>query len=208
MRATITTAMMALAAGALRGCATVAAPEPSPLVRLDTEAGPILLALDLVHAPVSTCNFLTYVQGGDYDGGSFFRTVVRATNANPNPIDVIQAATPRGSDDASRPPIPLERTRDTGLSHVAGTISMARDGPDSATSSFFIVTQDTPSLDFGGGRNPDGQGFAAFGQVVGDLDIVRAIQARPADAEEQLKPPVKIVSARLNGPVPIACQKP
>jgi crossover junction endodeoxyribonuclease RusA len=111
--------------------------------------------------------------------------VIATTNDNPYPIDVIQAATPLGADDALRPPIPLERTSDTGLSHVAGAVSMARDGPDTATTSFFVVTQDTPSLDYGGGRNPDGQGFAVFGQVVVGLDVARAIQARPTDGRDQ-----------------------
>lgn len=169
-----------------------------PGVVLNTDAGEITVALDLDHAPITTCNFLSYVATGDYDGGSFFRTVVKATNTgNPNPIDVIQAATPRGSDDAARPPIPLERTRDTGMRHWAGTISMARDGPDSATSSFFIVTEDSFSLDFGGARNPDGQGFAAFGQVVEGMDVVHRIQMSPSNGEEQLTPPVMIRSARI-----------
>ncbi|MFN4092027.1 MAG: peptidylprolyl isomerase [Brevundimonas sp.] len=173
-----------------------------PAVELNTDAGSIMLFLDPHRAPITTCNFLSYVVSGDYDGGSFFRTVVRATNTgNPNPIDVIQAATPRGSDDASRPPIPLERTRDTGLSHRAGTISMARDGPDSATSSFFIVTEDSFSLDYGGARNPDGQGFAAFGSVAGNLDVIRRIQMSPANGEEQLTPPVVIQSAKLFGDI-------
>ncbi|HZV84481.1 MAG TPA: peptidylprolyl isomerase, partial [Brevundimonas sp.] len=157
-------------------------------------------------APLTVCNFLSYVADGDYNGGSFFRTVVSATNANPSPIDVIQAATPRGADDDLRPPIPLERTRDTGLGHLAAAISMARNGPDTATSSFFIVTQDTPSLDFGGGRNPDGQGFAAFGRVVEGLEVARRIQMSPADAEEQLTPPITIRSARLLGQVPPQCR--
>lgn len=197
---------MTAALAMLAGCAT-AAGQAAPQVALETDAGRMVVALDVVHAPVTTCNFLSYVATGDYDGGSFFRTVVRATNTgNPNPIDVIQAATPRGSDDASRPSIPLERTRDTGLRHVAGTISMARDGPDTATSSFFIVTQDTPSLDFGGARNPDGQGFAAFGHLVEGLDVARRIQMSPADGEEQLTPPVAIRSARLLGPTPAACR--
>ena len=169
-----------------------------PGVVLNTDAGAITIALDLDHAPITTCNFLSYVAAGDYDGGSFFRTVVKATNTgNPNPIDVIQAATPRGSDDESRAPIPLERTSDTGMRHWAGTISMARNGPDSATSSFFIVTEDSFSLDFGGARNPDGQGFAAFGQVVEGMDIARRIQMSPANGEEQLTPPVVIRSARI-----------
>ncbi|WP_159457510.1 peptidylprolyl isomerase [Brevundimonas sp. SH203] len=179
-----------------------------PRVALDTSAGRIVLAVDAKAAPVTSCNFIGYVVSGDYDGGSFFRTVVRAINvANPNPIDVIQAATPRGSDDASRPPIALERTRDTGLRHHAGTVSMARDGPDTATSSFFIVTEDTPSLDFGGGRNPDGQGFAAFGAVIQGLDVTRRIQHMRAGSDEQLIAPVAIRSARLLDPIPGACAK-
>ncbi|CAL1691874.1 Peptidyl-prolyl cis-trans isomerase A [Brevundimonas subvibrioides] len=181
---------------------------PSPAlvqVVITTDVGRMVVDLDVERAPVSACNFIGYVTTGDYDGGSFFRTVVAATNDNPNPIDVIQAATPRGSDDASRPSIPLERTRETGLRHVAGTISLARNGPDTATSSFFIVTRDTPSLDFGGGRNPDGQGFAAFGRLSEGLDVARAIQTMPADGEEQLTPPVVIRSARLVGDLPARC---
>ena len=201
MRAMVMATTLVLAA-----CATTPDGVDQPRVILETGAGRMVLALDLERAPLSTCNFLSYVTDGDYDGGSFFRTVVRATNANPNPIDVIQAATPRGSDDDSRPPIPLERTRDTGLSHVAGTISMARNGPDTATSSVFIVTQDTPSLDFGGGRNPDGQGFAAFGRLTEGLDVARRIQMSPANGEEQLTPPVVIRSARLIGEVPAQCR--
>lgn len=194
--------LLALASG---GCATMASPAPVQVV-IATDAGRMVVDLDIERAPISACNFIAYVTTGDCDGGSFFRTVLAATNDNPNPIDVIQAATPRGSDDASRPSIPLERTRDTGLRHVAGTISLARNGPDTATSSFFIVTQDTPSLDFGGGRNPDGQGFAAFGHLSEGLDLARAIQAMPADGEEQLTPPVVIRSARLVGELPARCR--
>lgn len=191
---------------ALAVSATAATGAEQPRVVLETDAGRMVLALDLDKAPLSTCNFLAYVTDGDYDGGSFFRTVVRQTNANPHPIDVIQAATPRGSDDDSRPPIPLERTRDTGLRHLAGVVSMARDGPDTATSSFFIVTQDTPALDFGGGRNPDGQGFAAFGRLVEGLDVARRIQMSAANGEEQLTPPIIIRSARIEGEVPAQCR--
>ena len=188
-------------AGALLG-------QPTPAeahVVIHTERGDIALTLDAAHAPISTCNFLRYVEAGRYADGTFFRTVVAATNANPYPIDVIQAQTTAGSDDPGLGAITLERTRDTGLSHVAGTISMARDGPDTATSSFFIVTQDTPALDFGGGRNPDGQGFAAFGHVTTGLDLVRAIQALPA-VDEAIAEPVKITSVELLGAAPAACR--
>ena len=201
---TMMTAAVLVALG-LTSCATTSGAQESPRVVIGTDAGRMVVELDLARAPLSTCNFLSYITDGDYDGGRFFRTVVRATNDNPHPIDVIQAATPRGDDDHLRPPIPLERTRDTGLSHVAGAISMARDGPDTATSSFFIVTHDTPALDFGGGRNPDGQGFAAFGHLVEGLDVARRIQMSPANTQERLTPPVVIRSARIEGPVPPAC---
>ncbi len=174
-------------------------------VIIETEAGMMVLDLDYENAPISACNFAMYARLGDYNHGSFFRSVVAATNDNPNPIDVIQAATPRGSDDSLRSPIPLERTRDTGLHHVAGAISMARDGPDTATSSFFIVTEDTPSLDFGGGRNPDGQGFAVFGYLAAGLDVARRIQALPTDGQEQLTPPVRINAVRMLTPAPEEC---
>ncbi|MBX9460090.1 MAG: peptidylprolyl isomerase [Brevundimonas sp.] len=199
------TTMMA-AALALSACATQAAGADKPRVVLETDAGRMVLELELDRAPLTVCNFLSYVTDGDYEAGSFFRTVVSETNSNPNPIDVIQAATPRGADDTLRPPIPLERTRDTGLSHVAGAVSMARDGPDTATSSFFIVTQAAPALDFGGRRNPDGQGFAAFGRLVEGLDVARRIQMSPADAEEELTPPVLIRTATLIGEVPPECR--
>ena len=82
--------------------------------------------------------------------------------------------------------------------HLDGTISMARDEPDTAQHDFFICIGDQPELDFGGARNPDGQGFAAFGKVSKGLDVVRAIQAMEAD-EQTLKKPIRIQRAiRLN----------
>jgi peptidyl-prolyl cis-trans isomerase A (cyclophilin A) len=72
---------------------------------------------------------------------------------------------------------------------------MARDGPDTATGDFFICIGDQPELDFGGKRNPDGQGFAAFGRVVKGMDVVKKIQAAPAQ-EQKLTPPVKIKTIR------------
>ena len=87
--------------------------------------------------------------------------------------------------------LPLERTRDTGLRHRDGTLSMARDGPDTAQSSFSICVGDQPDLDFGGKRNPDGQGFAAFGRVVDGMDVVRRIQASPVIGQ-RLTPSIRI----------------
>jgi peptidyl-prolyl cis-trans isomerase A (cyclophilin A) len=99
-------------------------------------------------------------------------------------IEVIQAGVDRSMRARLRAAIPLERTRDTGLSHVDGALSMARGGPDSARASFFICINDQPSLDFGGHRNPDGQGFAVFGQVVEGMDVVRDIQTGTVDGQQ------------------------
>src|SRR5262249_52791142 len=115
-----------------------------------------------------------------------------------NPIQVVQAGTGPERRDQRLAPISLERTKDTGVWHVEGAISMARTGPDTATSEFFIVLEDTPALDYGGKRNPDGQGFAAFGRVVRGLDIARKIQSAPADAQ-RLTPGIRIVKIARKG---------
>jgi peptidyl-prolyl cis-trans isomerase A (cyclophilin A) len=108
---------------------------------------------------------------------------------------VVQAGVSPEKAAAGFAPIALERTSLTGLRHTDGCVSMARAEPDSATSDFFVCIGDQPSLDFGGRRNPDGQGFAAFGRVVRGMDVVRKIQRAPAEGQ-QLTPPVKILSAR------------
>src|SRR3954464_15458791 len=109
-------------------------------------------------------------------------------------IEVIQASANPARTNEYLPPIHLERTRETGLQHRDGTISMARDEPDTAQDSFFICIGDQPELDFGGKRNPDGQGFAAFGKVVSGMDIVRKIHASKADGQK-LTPPIRILGA-------------
>ena len=108
---------------------------------------------------------------------------------------MIQGAASAGREKEYFPAIPLERTSVTGLSHVDGALSMARDGPDTARDEFFICIGPQPSLDFGGARNPDGQGFAVFGRVTSGMDIVRRIQMSPAEGQ-RLTPPVKILRAK------------
>ena len=92
-------------------------------------------------------------------------------------------------------PIPLERTSATKLTHSDGVVSMARGEPDTARDQFFICIGNQPELDFGGKRNRDGQGFAAFGRVVRGMDVVRKIQSAPAEAQN-LTPPIRIIRAR------------
>ena len=103
-------------------------------------------------------------------------------------IQVIQAQADPALEKNFFPSISLERTCDTGRRHVDGTISMARMGPDTARDHFFICIGDQPELDFGGVRNPDGQGFAAFGTVIRGMDVVRAIHASPATGQKLTTP--------------------
>jgi peptidyl-prolyl cis-trans isomerase A (cyclophilin A) len=164
-------------------------------VVLTTNRGEIELELDAARAPLTTANFLRYVDQGLYDGGVFHRTVTLGNQqANKIKIEVIQGGINPARAKEDGPAIALERTRDTGLRHEDGTISMARNGPDTATSDFFICVNSQPELDFGGRRNPDGQGFAAFGRVVRGLDVVRAIQQAPAEGQKLL-PAVLITRA-------------
>jgi peptidyl-prolyl cis-trans isomerase A (cyclophilin A) len=171
--------------------------KPAPVrVVIRTDKGDIEAELDAARAPGTVANFLRYVEGKFYDGGCFHRTVKPDNQPNSKvKIEVIQAGIDPGRAKDERPPIPLERTGKTGLAHRDGTLSMAREGPDTATSDFFICIGDQPELDFGGRRNPDGQGFAAFGRVVKGMDVVRKIQTSPAEGQT-LTPPVMIRAIR------------
>ncbi len=170
-----------------------------PHVRMQTTLGTIELELDARRAPRTVDNFLHYVHQGLYNDGHFFRTVTAANQPTDKiRIAVIQGCAPDKSKADLRPPIAIERTRDTGLRHLDGVLSMARDGPDTAQDHFFICVGNQPSLDFGGKRNPDGQGFAAFGRVIKGMDVVRKIHESKADGQ-QLTPPIRIQRAiRLN----------
>ena len=165
-------------------------------VLIETEAGEIEAEIDTVRAPITAANFLKYVDAGLFDGGRFFRTV-RPDNQVEKPVKiaVVQAAASRDKRAQFFPPIPLERTNVTGLSHKDGTLSMARSTPDTARDSFSICVGDQPALDFGGPRQPDGQGFAAFGRVTRGMDIVRKIQMGPAEGET-LTPAVTILRVK------------
>lgn len=187
-------AAAALIAPGLVSCAPSApeatkAPSAAPRVRMTTDQGDIVVEVYPAAAPLTATNFLAYVDGGLYDGARFYR-VTRPDN-DPM-IEVIQGGlwAPEREGDAGYdfvPPLPEiahETTETSGLSHQDGAISMARDQPGTAASEFFIAIGDNAELDYGGVRNPDGQGFAAFGRVVEGMDVVRAIQAGATGASE------------------------
>jgi peptidyl-prolyl cis-trans isomerase A (cyclophilin A) len=190
---------IALAAGR-SGVADVGADSVCPVV-IDTALGPIGVLLDLGRAPISAGDFLKYVDRGLYAGGAFYRTVRPDDDPNPIKIDVVQG----GLTDESRflAPITHESTNLTGLRHRSGTISIGRDAVGTGTAgAFFICIGDQPELDFGGKRNPDGQGFAAFGHVTRGMELIRKIWALktkgPAGSPdgELIASPIRILSAR------------
>lgn len=190
---TLPAVALALAMGATSGAVQ------AQRVRIDTDAGPITVELYAQKVPVTTANFLRYVNEKRYDGGAFYRVVTMQNQpTSPVKIEVIQGGI--DGDSTKRFPAIAHETNDkTGVKHLDGTISMARGAPGSATSEFFFCIGPQPELDFGGKRNPDGQGFAAFGKVVQGMDVVRKIQQMPADdaPPQRLKTLVKIKSVKV-----------
>ncbi len=170
----------------------LAQPEKAILVDIKTDKGLIQVELYPEKAPKTVANFLRYVKEGRYFDGVFHRTVTMGNQPDKAiKIEVIQGGpNPKAGKDF--PPIPLERTNLTGIKHLDGAISMARNGPDTATGDFFICIGNQPELDFGGKRNPDGQGFAAFGRVVKGMDVVMRIQAAPFK-DQTLTPKIRIL---------------
>jgi peptidyl-prolyl cis-trans isomerase A (cyclophilin A) len=167
------------------------------VVTIETTFGSIDVEIDPAHAPITAANFLKYVDAKMYDGGRFHRAVRLDNQVRKDVmIEVIQGGRRPEQAKAVKGfgPIPLERTSVTTLKHVDGAISMARGNTaDSASSDFFLCVGDNPSLDFGGGRAADGQGFAAFGRVIRGMDVVRKIQGGKTNDREQLVEPVAIL---------------
>jgi len=154
--------------------------DDSVRIVMSTGEGDIEIELYVKKAPITSGNFLNLVDSGQLDGGSFYRVVTYDNDKGSPKIEVIQG----GRGDALEGEIDAidhETTEQTGILHTDGVISMARGGVGTATSEFFIVIGDQPGLDYGESRNPDRQGFAAFGKVARGMDVVRKIQGMQAD---------------------------
>jgi len=159
--------------------------EENPKIRLSTEFGDIVVELYANEAPVTAGHFMRYAREGRFDSACFYRAVRPDNQANPLKIEVLQGGLEVTAKKDTLNVIPHENTSQTGIRHLDGTISMARLGPGTANSEFFICIGDQPTLDFGGNRNPDGQGFAAFGRVIQGMEVVKTIQKRPTLGEWQ-----------------------
>lgn len=176
-----------------------AAPEVALVhVVLHTELGDILLGLDPQHAPITTANFLSYVDQKRLDGSTFYRAVKLDQEGQ---YGMVQGGL-RGDPERVLPPIAHEAPSTTGLKHVDGAISMARLEPGSATADFFIVIGDLPALD--GQPGSGDAGYAVFGRVVEGMDVVRKILEQPRDADagdgdlkgQMIANPVRILTVR------------
>jgi peptidyl-prolyl cis-trans isomerase A (cyclophilin A) len=170
----------------------------NPRVLISTELGNIEAEIYLDKAAVTAGNFLKYVDSGKYNTGiTCFYRVVRLDNQESKKIkiEVIQGGFYEDSlvEKYQFAPIRHETTKETGILHTDGVLSMARNEPGTASSEFFICIGDQPELDAGGKRNPDNQGFATFGKVLNGMDVVRKIQMLK-DKEQYLERPVKIIS--------------
>lgn len=172
----------------------------NPRVLISTELGTIETEIYLDKAPVTAANFLKYVDSAKYNNGiACFYRVVRMDNQEGKKIkiEVIQGGFYEDSlvEKYQFTPIKHETTRETGILHKDGVLSMARNEPGTASSEFFICIGDQPELDAGGKRNPDNQGFATFGKVIKGMDVVKKIQLLK-DKEQYLENPVKIISIK------------
>jgi len=163
-----------------------------PIVKMETPVGRIVCEIDTIHAPVTAMNFLNHLKNGTFQNPTFYRVVRPDNQPKSNvKIQVIQGGLYDDKIIDKIKPIPHETTQETGLKHTDGALSMARNQPGTASTEFFICVGDQPSLDFGGMRNPDGQGFAVFGRVISGMEVVRKIQ-QLKDTSQYLVEPVKI----------------
>jgi peptidyl-prolyl cis-trans isomerase A (cyclophilin A) len=164
---------------------------------IDTELGAITIELYTGKAPITTNNFIRYVKENRLEGATFYRTVTMENQPeNKIKIKVIQGGLFDDFHPQTLPPVEHETTEQTGIMHKDGVISLARNEPGTATCEFFICIGDQPSLDYGGQRNQDGQGFAAFGKVISGMDVVHQIHKASADGQ-WLEPRISILTFKL-----------
>ena len=189
--------------GALAATSAIAQAPPAgpPRVTIQTPLGDITVELAADKAPVTSANFLRYVDAGRFNGSVFYR----AMTVLANPLTGLIQGGAKNDPAKAFPPIAHEGTKMTGLTHRDGTLSMARYGPGTATSEFFICLGDLSSLDEDPSQPGDNAGFAAFGHVVAGLDVVKAIVKAPVSPTkgesdgmkgQMLDPEVPILSAK------------
>jgi peptidyl-prolyl cis-trans isomerase A (cyclophilin A) len=165
-----------------------------PTIKIETTFGDIIVELYPEKAPKTVAAFLSYVDSGYFKNGSFYRVLKEEDEPSSSfKSNLIQGGIwqTNNKKQVSITVIPHETTKQTGILHKNGTISLARNAPGTASTEFFIVIGDQPAYDYGGDANADGQGFAAFGSVIQGMDVVKQIHEQP-DNETNFKPPLPI----------------
>lgn len=175
---------------------TALANAQNPKVEITTSFGTIELEIYEDKAPITAKNFLHHVDQNTFKDACFYRVVRMDNQGNRNTkIEVIQGGLFHDSIVDQIPTIIHENTKQTGIMHTDGVISMARNQPGSASTEFFICVGEQASLDYGGMRNSDGQGFAAFGKVIKGMNVVKQIQVQK-DEGQMLIEKIKILSLK------------
>ncbi len=192
--ATLTIGCCLLAFSLLAGCGSTAKNSDTVEIEIKTVEGTVVAELYPKQAPESVKAFLAIVDQGLYKRSYFYRILSDENQPSNAPkAELIQGGLwSRTKKRPELPRIPHETTQQTGLTHSAGTLSLAREEPGSASSEFFITLSDLPGFDFGGENNADGQGYAAFGRVISGMDIIRKIYRKP-ETDQYFDPPVMIV---------------
>jgi len=170
----------------------------NPHVEIETQFGDIEVELYPGKAPKSVAAFLSYVDSGLYKNSSFYRVLKEENQpAAAFRSELIQGGIwqTNSKKASSLKGIPHETTKQSGILHTDGTISLARTTPGTASSEFFICVGDQPAYDYGSNANPDGLGYAAFGRVVRGMDAVREIHSQPENGEN-FYPPVTIFNIK------------
>lgn len=183
--------------GALSGCGN-RKPHEGIQVVIETRFGDIEAELYPEKAPATVAAFLRNVDSGYYRNTSFYR-ILRDDNQVTGTLHshLVQGGLWQTKPELVQrlPLIPHEPTNKTGLHHVAGTLSMARNAPGTASSEFFICLKEEPGFDYGGENNPDGAGYAVFGKIISGMETVEKIYRQP-EQEQQFIPPVTIVDIK------------
>ncbi len=165
-----------------------------PTIKIETNFGDIIIELYPEKAPKTVAAFLSYVDSGYYKNGSFYRVLKEEDQpSNAFKSNLIQGGIWQTDykKQLSIPGIPHETTKQTGILHKNGTISLARTNPRTANTEFFIVIGDQPAYDYGGDANSDGQGFAAFGKVMEGMEYIKQIHSQ-SDNQTTFTPPILI----------------
>ncbi len=166
----------------------------NPHIEIVTRFGDIELELYPKKAPKTVAAFLSYIDSGYYNRSNFYRVLNRENQTIDSwKAEFIQGGLWRTNNKLATTlkGIAHETTRQTGIKHINGVISLARYAPGTATTEFFIMVGDQPGFDFGGENNPDGQGYAAFGKVVKGWEVLDKVYNQP-DRNQAFDPPVHI----------------